>query len=103
MKRKRSCGSFELERRKNKFFEDLQNEDMTLDKMKEISVNNHYSTSMIVDMLFRDYTSIVIESKWEKDEIKNTYAVKKGYGVEVIWEFDIRQEGFLDEYVSKFC
>lgn len=70
MKRKRSCGSFELERRKNKFFEDLENEGMTIDKMKEISINNHYSTSMIVDMLFRDYASIVVESKFSRNVIR---------------------------------
>jgi len=49
------------------------------------------------------YGTIQAKDKWTKDEQKVSYAVSLGYKVDILWELDINQEGFLDEYVSRLC
>lgn len=49
------------------------------------------------------YGTILVKDKWSKDEQKISYAVNLGYKVDVLWELDLNQEGFLDEYVSRLC
>lgn len=56
------------------------------------------------DVVHFPYGQIKAIEKWEKDEVKLSYAKSLNFNVIVLWEIDLQKEGYLDEFIkSKFA
>jgi len=52
------------------------------------------------DLIQFPYGQVKASEKWSKDEIKLAYARSIGYNVCVLWEADLKKEGYLDEFIK---